>query len=338
MGGSYINLGWHKNNNQSPEKRNYNETFLSHTAQNLGFEGAYSKRNSSSIPGLHSLSSSSGAVGSDGLARSSDGRFDPCGGLRDTKFGTGFSRKSESIIENAAADEMRAKMGEKNIIKGACVCPPASCPLSPVPVFSQTLTRAAQQPNAHTPLYPIHISLCPIPDRLNESRAQFLKSNDEKSGFNVISHAPRGHGVQPIKQGKKRIEMVVSAEIAANSRIQLRESEGRFFMPHASGVGHEYRQKVLGRDGVNGDRYSSVLQEGKADLKSYGIEDNFGKSRYPGGPAVPPDERVGLHEMREAGKFTPRKQPMHPSGNDEIVRNWGSGLDLSCAALRGKLK
>jgi hypothetical protein len=81
-----------------------------------------------------------------------------------------------------------------------------------------------------------------------------------------------------------------------------------------------------------------VLEPGKADLPSYGIEDNFGKSMYPGGSKLAPDDRVGLYEMREPGKFTPRKQPNNPSGNPEIVKNWGSGMDISCAALHGRLK
>ena len=42
--------------------------------------------------------------------------------------------------------------------------------------------------------------------------------------------------------------------------------------------------------------------------------------------------------MREAGKVTPRKQPNNPSGNEVIVKNWGSGIDIANACLKGRLK
>ena len=175
-------------------------------------------------------------------------------------------------------------------------------------------------------------------EMLSARRADDLRRQDEKNGFNPITHALRGDGFKPQPQGKRKIEVKVSEEIAANSRIQLRESEGRFHMPHASGVKHEYRQLVLTQDGIVQPRFSAVLESGKADLPSYGIEDNFGKSVYPGGLKLPPDARVGLYEMREPGKFTPRKQPNNPSGNPELVKNWGSGMDIANNTLRGRLK
>jgi len=33
--------------------------------------------------------------------------------------------------------------------------------------------------------------------------------------------------------------------------------------------------------------------------------------------------------MREPGKYTPRKQEGNPSGNKEVVKNWGSGVDIN---------
>jgi len=174
-------------------------------------------------------------------------------------------------------------------------------------------------------------------DHLLQRRADDLRLLDQKSGFNVITHAPKGEGPKPDRSGKRRIEVTVSNEVAANSRIELRESLGRFHMPHASGIKHDYRQAVLFKDGLEQPRYSAVLEPGKADLKSYGIEDNFGKSQYPGGPKLPPTARVGLYEMREPGKFTPRKQLNHPSANPELVKSWGSGMDIANNAARGKL-
>ena len=293
LGGSYIKLGSHKSAQASQEMRRYNETLLGHyTAPGVTFD-SYTMKNSSSITNLGQpvFGTIVNEVALPKQASSTtDGTFDPNGGLRDTKFGTGFTRKM--TIDNPAADEIARKQVEINAHK----------------------------------------------EHLLQKRADDLRLLDQKSGFNVITHAPKGTGPRPDRSGKRRIEMHVSDEIAANSRIVLRESLGRFHMPHASGNQHEYRQLVLYKDGLEQPRFSAVLEPGKADLKSYGIEDNFGKSQYPGGPRLPPTARVGLYEMREPGKFTPRKQPNNPSGNPDLVKSWGSGMDISNSALRGRLK
>lgn len=292
LAGSYIKLGSHKSTAATAERemRKYNETFLGHyTAPGITYD-SYATKNSSSITNLGQPVF--GHIANE-LAlpkqRSDDGTFDPRGGLRDTKFGSGFQRKTD--ISNPAADEIARKQVDIGVHKEA----------------------------------------------LTQKRAQDLKLLDQKSGFNVINHAPKGQGPPPYRGGKRRIEMHVSDEIAANSRIQLRESLGRFNMPHSSGVKHEYRQKVLLNEGLIQTRHCAILQPGKADLPSYGIEDNFGKSQYPGGPKLPPEQRHGLFELREPGKFTPRKQENNPSGNPALVHSWGSGMDISNSALRGRL-
>lgn len=174
----------------------------------------------------------------------------------------------------------------------------------------------------------------------NAQRSVTLYQVSNKNGFNVITGAPKP-GVTPVAEspgGKRRITPVVSDEIAANSRIMLRESgTGRFFMPHATGVKHEYRQEILQTQGVTKPFTSAILAPGNADLASAGIEDNFSRSQYPESQPEQNYKRLDLPMMREPGKYTPRKQVANPSGNGELVKSWGSGIDISNKALRGEV-
>lgn len=180
-------------------------------------------------------------------------------------------------------------------------------------------------------------------DRVATMRARRSADNyqaTEKNGFNPITGAPKPHIVPPTTRetGKRSIIPKVSTEVAANSRITLRESGGRFFMPHASGVKHEYRQKILFEGGITKPCMSGVLMPGKADMLSDGIEDNFSKSRYPASqPEDPNYRRLDLPEMREPGRYTPRKQPGNPSADANLVKHWGSGMDINNKALRGQV-
>lgn len=180
-------------------------------------------------------------------------------------------------------------------------------------------------------------------DRAAAMRAQRSSDNyqaNERNGFNPITGAPKPNIVPPSARetGKRSIIPKVSTQVAANSRIFLRESDGRFFMPHATGVKHEYRQKILVEGGMNKPCMSAVLMPGKADLRSDGIEDNFSKSRYPASqPEDPNYRRLDLPEMREPGRYTPRKQQDNPSANANLVKHWGSGMDINNNALRGEV-
>ena len=173
-----------------------------------------------------------------------------------------------------------------------------------------------------------------------ESRALNLYNTVEQNGFDVITGEPKERIVLKAEgaTGKRSIIPVVSDEIAANSRIFLRESNGRFHCPQPSGVKHEYRQKILKEGGISKQCMSGVLMSGKADLPSDGIDDNFSKSRYPASqPQDPSYQRLDLPEMRAPGKYCPTKQPGHPSGNPDLVKGWGSGMDISNKAMRGQL-
>ena len=48
---------------------------------------------------------------------------------------------------------------------------------------------------------------------------------------------------------------------------------GRYFMPQNSGKSHDYRQEVLHREGLLKDRSCSLLEIGKADMPTAGVED-----------------------------------------------------------------
>jgi len=175
-------------------------------------------------------------------------------------------------------------------------------------------------------------------DAANLNRAITLYRTNNRNGFNVVTGGAK-EGLIPVPEkfgGKRCIRPAVSNEVAANSRITLRESEGRFYMPHATGAKHEYRQDILIKGGIQRENFSYILQPGKQDLPSTGIEDNFSRSHYPGcQPTNPNYRRNDLPMMREAGKYTPRKQAGNPSGNPALVRTWGSGLDINDKALRG---
>ena len=168
------------------------------------------------------------------------------------------------------------------------------------------------------------------------SRSQKKGKGKGRGGDDSEEDAPAPLPLPSKKGGKRSIRPTVSDVIAANSRITLRESPGRFYMPHASGVKHEYRQKVLCEAGVTQPQYSYVLQPGKAENLSAGVEDNFSRSQYPSSqPTDPGYKRLDLPDMCAPGKYTPRKQPGHPSANPKLVKNWGSGLDINNKALRG---
>ena len=172
----------------------------------------------------------------------------------------------------------------------------------------------------------------------NEQRVEMLYKTNNRNGFNVITGEAKAN-LTPVTEsvgGRRRIEHKISDEVAANSRIALKESPGgRFFMPHATGVKHEYRQKILQTEGRTTPSMSSILAPGNSDLKSSGIEDNFSRSAYPGSQPAPGYARLDLPDCREPGRYTPRKQSGNPSGNPDLVKSWGSGMDISNKAMRG---
>ena len=136
----------------------------------------------------------------------------------------------------------------------------------------------------------------------------------------------------------------------------LRDSSSRFFSPQYSGNTHEYRQNVIVNEGILQPKYTSILQLGKKDMLSYGVEEQFSKSEYTSKSII---AKTGLVESRQPGAFTPRKQFMaasggggvaeclshltanhtsyNPSGDPRVLSKWGKGIDLDVRASASTL-
>ena len=160
-------------------------------------------------------------------------------------------------------------------------------------------------------------------ESLQKIRTQQLIDVDNRTGFNLINHQLKGSGY---KEKVESIRMVpnegLTSETSNTGKVILRDSMGKFFIPQASGPAHHYRQQMLAKEGINQERYSAVLEPGKKDLPSYGVEDNFSKNQY--GPTSEITKK-GLYEIRnDPTKFTPRLDPNNPSGYPDIVRAWNT--------------
>lgn len=217
------------------------------------------------------------------------------GGLTETKFGKGFSRRQKDQISNPLAES------EVNKI--------------------EAYQRFKSERTSKT----------------GEVRARTLDQKNNPSGYNIIS----GQVIDPARtsqssksQGLKCFEQVLGEEAPNRGKSILRESQGRYFAPFPSGKNQEFRQEVLYNEGLLNPRRTGILDPHKKDLHSYGVEDQFSKSQY---MKTTPVTQTGLHESRDPGRFTPRKIPNHPSGNDGIVRSWNTNIDLNNRTLQGIL-
>lgn len=170
-----------------------------------------------------------------------------------------------------------------------------------------------------------------------EFRGTLLKTIDNYNGFNLITGMSRsGPGsVAVVKpEGIRSCGADgLGPEAPLRGNILLRDSPNRFFTPQYSGPSHEYRQNILINDGVFEKRASSIIQLGKKDLPSAGVEDQFSKSQY---TKLAPNTSTGLVEMREPGKYTPRKQFGNPSGNFSMTEKWGKGISLVANDLQNQ--
>lgn len=223
-------------------------------------------------------------------------------GLHHTKFGKGFSRRNEANIKNTLAEQER-----KDIIE-------------------------YQQKKAG------------INERLNEHRRDNLKSIDNYNGYNIITNNIRNEAFRPesnphhqqlVKPTNTGIRYIPTEGLGDESRQRgqhmLRDSNARFYTPVPSGHRQNYRQDMLYREGLaSSQRYIGVLEPGKKDLISYGVEDQFSKNEYykPKMEAPPQDMSYGLYEKRLPGQFTPRQIPNHPSANSNAVNNWTTKVDI----------
>eukprot|EP01031_Cornospumella_fuschlensis_P032777 gene32777-39627_t len=166
-------------------------------------------------------------------------------------------------------------------------------------------------------------------------RAKMIEERSHP-GFDIISGAPKSTMMASSSSsgGLKCFKEVLGPEAPRRGQAVLRESQGRYFAPFPTGKNLEYRQDVLYNEGLLNKRYCGILEPHKKDLPSFGIEDQFSKSEY---MKTSDATRTGLYEARIPGKYTPRKLPNHPSGNEKIVEKWNTDIDLNNRTLRGIL-
>jgi len=161
---------------------------------------------------------------------------------------------------------------------------------------------------------------------MNHTRQQALIAMDVRSGYNIISGEIKGSGPPvPRPEGIRYKGEGLGSEAPARGKTTLKESVGRYHAPLDSGKNLEHRQEVIYKNGLLQEQGCSVLQLGKRDMPSYGIEDQFSKSQYMNTSAV---AQRGLIEAHEPGRFTPRKNPNNPSGRPEIVEHWNTKVDV----------
>jgi hypothetical protein len=161
---------------------------------------------------------------------------------------------------------------------------------------------------------------------MTQSRSQLLRDVDTRTGYNLITGATTGKGPTHKTEGIRSCGDGLGPEAQRRGKNTLKDSGGRFFLPQASGVTADYRQDVLYKEGLKNAKYSSVIQIGKKDIPSSGVEDQFSKSQYQRNNIV---TSTGLVESRFPGRFTPRQVPSNPSGHKTIVEKWTTGVDIN---------
>ena len=154
--------------------------------------------------------------------------------------------------------------------------------------------------------------------RMREKRREDLDGIRFGNGFNLISNEikdPKLYQRSAAKpQGKRKLRQMTSHESIVNGMNALKDSLGRFHMPHGSGEFFDSRQERLYREGTYEKKMTRVLG---SLIPSTGVEDQFSKSEYE------KDYKVsGLYTSRKPGDYTPRKQPGNPSADDKIRKLW----------------
>jgi hypothetical protein len=173
-------------------------------------------------------------------------------------------------------------------------------------------------------------------ERTGSIRALTLEFKNSSTSYDIISGAQNRNQYFAVanthNEGIKCFSSELGPEAFTRGKNTLRESAGRYFSPVPSGEAHDYRQQVLFNDGLLSKKRCGVLEASKKDLASYGVEDQFSKSQYTKKSAI---AQIGLNETRAAGKYTPRKVPNNPSGNEVVVRSWNTNVDLCNKAMQG---
>jgi hypothetical protein len=158
-----------------------------------------------------------------------------------------------------------------------------------------------------------------------ENRKQTLTKVASAVHYDIINGACQAVKDKPPKpEGLRMNGDGLGSEAPLRGSAILRESPGRYFAPYPSGHNQNHRQDVLLREGISKEKMTSIIQIGKGDLKSYGVDDQFARSEYTKRGKV-----IGLYEMTRPGAYPPEKQPNNPSGNPKIVKGWAKGITIS---------
>ena len=135
------------------------------------------------------------------------------------------------------------------------------------------------------------------------NRREYLLDKGDYNGFDVISGQYDPSKVRGQRLQARYLSDRPSAELIKSGEITIRNSHYRFYAPLPSGNEHDRRQQQLVTEGLLKPKCSSLLGIGRADVNSYGVEDQFSHSQYQSNATG----GNGLIEMTEPGRFTPRK-------------------------------
>lgn len=135
-------------------------------------------------------------------------------------------------------------------------------------------------------------------------RRGFLQDKCNYNGFDVVSGKFDPDKVRGQRLQARYLSDRPSAELIKSGEITIRNSHYRFYTPLPSGNEHDRRQEQLVTEGLLKPKCSSILGIGRAEVKSFGVEDQFSHSRYQPNPT---SGREGLVETTEPGRYTPRK-------------------------------
>jgi hypothetical protein len=144
------------------------------------------------------------------------------------------------------------------------------------------------------------------------SEQSILRS--QRSGFNLITGETVGAGPKTVNPHSRYIASGLGPESHHRGLRMMADSSNRYFTPHFSGSGQRVRQGILQSEGLSHPKMAGVINIGKAEIPSNGLEDQFSRSQY----FERPRPLTGLLEKGAPGKYTPRNQPNNPSGNPQV--------------------
>jgi hypothetical protein len=239
----------------------------------------------------------------------------PPSGLKETKFGKGFTRRQENTIKINSADSERNDYVYHQQEKAK---------------ISENLRTQRLEKLKATDNYTGYNIITGV-----------IRNNPTTSPFNPSENRNHRELIQPSGTGIRYIpDHGIRDESLTIGKHQLRDSNARFYSPVPSGASANYRQDMLYREGLaSGERYCGILDNKRKDIKSYGIEDQFSKNEYykPSMELPPSEMSYGLYEKRLPGQFTPRNIPNHPSANPEVLHNWTTKADIYNSTTRNYL-